>query len=369
MAKPAGTSPAAARPAPPREVAAEQDIIPMRPDERLDAARVGAFLEGRIEGCVGTPEILQFGRGKANLTYLLRYPQAEYVLRRPPLGPVAPKSHDMAREFRVLSRLYRAYALAPRAYVFSDDPALVGAPCFVMERRNGIVIGEQMPAGYRDDPALNARVSAMVVDALADLHRVDPAAVDLQTLGRPQGFTERQVNGWAQRWEGAKTADVPNFYRLHKWLQAHLPRNPPVALVHNDFKLNNMMVAADDPARAVAVFDWDMCTLGDPLVDLGTLLGYWVEAGDVPARHAFSEMPTSDPGMYSRRQIVERYARHSALELSSIAFYEIFALFKTSVVLQQIYVRLHRGQTQDERFRPYGANALALIDATLDMTT
>jgi len=342
------------------------ELIPMRPDERLDARRVGAFLADKLP-VRGTPEILQFEGGKANLTYLLRYgsgPGAqEFVLRRPPLGPVAPSSHDMGREYRVLSVLYQAYPPAPRAYLYSEDVSIAGAPFLVMERRKGIVIRQHMPQRFLGQPDLYRRMSQMIVDGLADLHAVDAKAIGLDKLGKPEGFMLRQVKGWAARWEGAKTEDVPLFDTVKDWLNANLPASPRASLVHNDYKLDNMMVGADDPAQCVAVFDWDMCTLGDPLADLGTLLGYWTEPTDSEERTAFAVMPTTLPGWYTRREVVDRYAKRSGTDVSHIRSYEVFAMWKSAVVIQQIFVRWHRGQTQDARFKDYGKRANALVQA------
>ncbi len=343
------------------------ELIPMRPDERMDAEIVGSYLSGKIPDSDGTPEILQFSGGRANLTYLLRYPKREYVLRRPPLGPVAPKSHDMERESRVLIRLNKAYPLAPRAYLFCSDPSIVGAPFFVMERRCGIVIRETMPERFKDQPQLYRRMSEMIVDGLAELHGVDPKSVDLEKLGRPQGFVERQIKGWYSRWEGAKNEDVPDFYRLYDWLMERIPLPQRDSLVHNDFKLDNMMLDPEDPAKCVAVFDWDMCTLGDPFIDLGTLLGYWVEPADSQLRISGSPMPTARPGFYTRAEVANRYAEKSGLDLGTIRFYEIFAIWKTVVVMQQIFIRLHRGQTHDTRFADYNKRALALLDVAWEL--
>ena len=356
------------------------ELIPMRPDERLDLRRVADYLRGKLPGVTGDPEILQFEGGKANLTYLLRYRAAggdagaggafrEFVLRRPPLGPVAPKSHDMERESRVLSVLYQAYPLAPRAYHFSRDESIVGAPFFVMERRQGIVIREKIPARFQHQPALFRRMSEMIVDALATLHLVDPQPIGLDTLGKPEGFLPRQIGGWLQRWDAAKTQDVPRFAALHDWLLARVPTPSRVSLLHNDFKLDNMMVDAEDPARAVAVFDWDMCTLGDPLADLGALLGYWTEMTDSEPRKAFSPMPTAQPGFFTRGEVIRRYAERTgiAIDPALARFHEIFALYKTTVIIQQIYVRFHRGQTQDRRFETYGQRALGLLDAAWEL--
>jgi aminoglycoside phosphotransferase (APT) family kinase protein len=344
-----------------------RELIPMRPDERIDPERVGRFLAGKLPGASGTPQIEQFEGGHANLTYLVKYGDMEYVLRRPPLGPVAPKSHDMGREYKVLSVLYKAYPLAPRAFLYSEDKEVVGAPFLVMERRKGIVIRKEMPPRFRNNPQLNRRMSAMIVDALASLHQVDAKAIGLDTLGKPEGFMERQVSGWAGRWEAAKTAEVPRFYEIHEWLKARIPQKPRASLVHNDYKLDNMMVSADDPATPVAVFDWDMCTMGDPLADVGTLLGYWIEAGDGPARTAFPTMPTLEPGWYTRREVSEHYARRTGIDVRDLHFYEVFANWKTAVVIQQIYVRFHRGQTQDVRFKDYGTRAVALVDAAWEL--
>lgn len=348
------------------------ELIPMRDDERIDPERVGAHLEGKLPDARGTPEIQQFEGGKANLTYLLRFPREngefrEYVLRRPPLGPVAPKSHDMGREYKVLSRLNPKYPLAPLAYYFCEEKDVVGAPFLVMERRRGIVIRSELPARFQGQPDLNRRIGEMLVDALADLHTVEPAAVSLNDLGRPEGFMERQIKGWAGRWEAAKTEEVPEFYRLREWLEGHIPTPPRVSLVHNDFKLDNVMVDGGDPAKAVAVFDWDMCTLGDPLADLGTLLGYWTEPGDSELRKAFAVMPTEQEGFPSRREVVERYAARTGMDLRHIEFYHLFAIWKTAVVIQQIYVRWHRGQTRDDRFSTYGGRAVSLIQSALEV--
>ena len=349
------------------------ELIPMRPDERIDPVRVAQALRGKIPGADGVPEVLQFAGGKANLTFLLRFSGAggvpvEYVLRRPPLGPVAPKSHDMSREYTVLSVLYQAYPLAPRAFYFSEDPSVVGAPFLVMERRRGLVIREEMPAEFQNRPELNRRISEMLADALADLHSVDPAAIGLGGLGKPEGFMVRQIQGWAGRWEAAKTGEVPQFDAVRRWLEAHTPLPQRASLVHNDFKLDNMMVEARDPGHPVAVFDWDMCTLGDPLSDLGTLLGYYTESGDSESRRAFSVMPTHQPGFLTRAQLALRYGARCGLDLSALGFYEAFALWKTAVVIQQIYVRWHRGQTRDSRFESYGARALELVTAAWECT-
>jgi aminoglycoside phosphotransferase (APT) family kinase protein len=327
----------------------DPDVIEPRADERLDAEVIGSYLAGRIRGADGPPEIWQFPGGHANLTYLLRYPTAEYVLRRPPHGDLPVGAHDMGREYRVLSVLYRGFPPAPRAYVYCEDKALIGVPFFVMERRHGVVVRRDVPEAFGGgrDPVQTRRLSEVLIDTLADFHAVDYRAVGLETLGKPDGFLGRQVKGWTGRWERAKTKDVPAADAVVHWLETRMPATPEATLVHNDWRLDNMAVAADDPGRAVAVYDWDMCTLGDPLTDLGTLLSSWNEPGE--PYEFLSPMPSRSPGFMTRAEAVARYGRRSGRDVSSMPYYYVFGLFKMAVVVQQLYYRFHLGQTQDTR--------------------
>ncbi|MFQ6018406.1 MAG: phosphotransferase family protein, partial [Kiloniellaceae bacterium] len=220
----------------------DPELIDVRADERLDLARLDPFLRDRLPNAAGPLRMRQFGGGHANLTYLLRFREAEYVLRRPPLGPVAPTSHDMKREHRVLANLWRVFPLAPRSYLLCDDPTIIGADFHVMERRHGIVIRRDLPARFEGNPALNRRIGEMIVDVLARLHAADPEAADLGDLGRPEGFVERQLQGWAKRWHAAKDRDLPRVDEIAAWLERNLPTAQATALLHNDFKLDNMMV-------------------------------------------------------------------------------------------------------------------------------
>lgn len=338
------------------------DVAPVRPDEQLDARVVASYLRGKLPASDRPLEILQFPGGHANLTYLLRYGDREYVLRRPPLGPVAPRAHDMVREYRALAALGPYYALAPRVYALCEDPAVIGAPFFVMERRRGIVVRRTMPDEIADDPAVRRRIGEAAIDALADLHAVPVAGTPVATLGKPEGFVARQIAGWAERWQRAKTEELSAMEDLAAWLAARIPPALDATVVHNDFKLDNMMLDRHDPGRVVAVLDWDMTTLGDPRIDVGTLLGYWPEATDPTERLAIAMQPTHLEGFPTRREIVERYAARSGRDLGAIAFFETFALFKLAVVLQQIHVRFVRGQTQDERFAGMGESVRRLAD-------
>jgi aminoglycoside phosphotransferase (APT) family kinase protein len=342
------------------------ETIPPRSGEELDTAAVAGFLEGKLPRAEGPLEITQFGGGHANLTYCLCFGRGrsriEYVLRRPPLGPVAPGSHDMGREFRALSVLYQAFPYAPRAYVYCDDPSVIGAPFFVMERRRGLVVRGAIPEcfGGGREPDANRKLSQVVIDVLAELHHVDPVPIGLDKLGRdPARFLTRQVAGWTDRFERAKTGEISVAEETSRWLLDHLPASPAPTIIHNDWRLDNMAVAADDPGRCVAVYDWDMCTIGDPLCDLGTLLSQWANAGEGAA--GFSPMPSTLPGFLTREQAASRYAEHSGRSVDDVAYYLVFGTFKMAVVLQQIYFRYARGQTGDERFAGMGRAAEQLF--------
>src|SRR5262245_10406527 len=338
---------------------APDELIDVRPDERFDEAALVAWLAGRLEGGEGRLRVRQFGGGHANLTYLLGFGEGasacDYVLRRPPLGPVAAGAHDMWREHRVLSQLWRGYPPAPRALLYCDEASVIGAPFFVMEHRPGIVVRSRVPdrfGGGRDAVA-NRRLSEAVVDALVRLHAVDPAAVGLADLGRPEGFLERQVRGWRERWERARTHALPIADEVARWLETARPEPAPApVLVHNDWRLDNLAVAPEDPGRCVAVYDWDMCTQGDPLCDLGTLFAMWTDPGEPPA--GMDPMPTRVAGFLRRAEAARRYAEASRRPLDALDYYLVFGTFKMAVVLQQIFVRWERGQTRDVRFASLG---------------
>lgn len=325
----------------------------VRPDEKLDEPKLEAYLRANVEGLDGPMVLRQFHGGHANLTYDVRFGDRELVLRRPPLGPVAPKSHDMRREFKALSALAPLFPYSPRPVVLCEDESIAGAIFFVMERARGIVIRHDWPKALGDDPTLRRRMAESLIDALADLHSVDTGRPEVATLGKPEGFVERQVKGWHGRWERARTREIELMDQLGTWLAERIPAPERVSVLHNDYKLDNAMFAEDDPGRLVAIFDWDMTSLGDPLIDLGTLLGYWSEATDRVPRGTGGSVTTL-PGFPTRDEVSARYGERTGLDLTHVPWFETFALFKTAVVLEQIYVRFVKGQTQDERFRALG---------------
>lgn len=357
----------------------QHDTIEVRSDEGFDEAKLAEYLRGKLPSSELPLTVRQFGGGAANLTYLLAFGDSraaqkatgeyhEYVLRRPPLGPVAKSAHDMGREYRVLSVLHRALPIAPQAYLYCEDPSIIGADFFIMERRKGIVVRTSLPAEYESIANATEKMSIALIDTLADFHAVDYEAVGLKELGRPNGFVERQIHGWYKRWQAAKYEELPLMDELYHWLEANRPVESESTLVHNDYKLDNVMLAAEDPAKLVAVFDWDMCTLGDPLSDLGALLCYWTEPSDPLYYKQASMMPVDLPGFLSRAELVERYALRSGRDVSHIHFYHVLGLYRLVVIIAQIYIRYVRGQTQDARFASFGERVPLLAQAAYEIT-
>ena len=339
-----------------------EDIIDVREDEGIDIGALCGWIDHRGELPSGAPRIRQFAGGKANLTYLLEFPGGqELVLRRPPLGPIAEGAHDMKREYNVLSRLWQSFDKAPRGFALCEDDSVIGAPFFLMERKAGVVIRDVIPASFGggSDPHANSRLSEVVIDTLAELHAVDPASCGLDDLGRPEGFLSRQVEGWSRRWERARHEDNPVAEEVGQWLRVTLPTSQAPTLIHNDWRLDNMAVSPTDPGVCCAVYDWDMATRGDPLADVGTLMASWYDKGEEPS--VLAPMPTTSPGWLDRANALERYGSLSGRDMTQSTWYVVFGTWKLGVILQQIYIRWLRGQTQDARFEPLGEGASALF--------
>ena len=343
------------------------EVADVRAGEHLDWPRIERHLRERLPplgvDVDGGFAVAQFPNGSANLTYLIRFGRTELVLRRPPFGDLAPGAHDMRREFKVLSRLWKVFTAAPRAYLFCDDHAVGGADFFVMERRRGEVVRGVIPVAMRHHDRVGHRIGMALVDRIAEFHTLDPEVADLGDLGRPDGFVPRQLRGWKQRWDlVADERYDAEMTGLHRRLEAALPAPPRVSLVHNDFKLDNCMFDPADPDHVTSFFDWDMTTLGDPLIDVGTLLNYWPDPGDTLAQKRFSHVGMDRMGLAPRSEIVERYAKQSGLDLAGIGWYEAFALWKTATVIQQLHHRWKVGDSTDPRMATVADTLPTLLD-------
>ncbi|MFC7442190.1 phosphotransferase family protein [Laceyella putida] len=339
-----------------------RETIPVRKGEELDASKLARFLRTHFELEDAVVEIEQFAAGHSNLTYLVRVGSWEAVLRRPPKGPIAPKAHDMEREFQVLKRVHPVFPLAPMPLVYSGEQEVVGAPFFLMERKTGVVLDTSFPHGYTPTMEKCRHLSEMFVDALVRLHDIPYQEAGMGDLSRPEGFLRRQVEGWIRRYDRAKTDDIPGVETVTRQLANRVPPSPEPTIIHYDYKLNNAMF---DPELTglVGLFDWEMATVGDPLADVACAMSYWVEEGDPDfLKKAFGQPPvTVLPGFMTREQMMEDYAKKSGRDFSYIEYYLTFAYFKLAVICQQIYYRWKRGQTQDERFARLGEMVRALI--------
>ena len=340
---------------------------PVREGEGLDLARLEPYLRGHFPDFGGALLVKQFPSGHSNLTYSVSLGEKEMVLRRPPFGSKVKSAHDMGREYNVLAKLHTAYP-TPRPLLYCTDDSVLGAPFYVMERVRGVILRRNLPAGLALPHDIARKLSESFIDNLAALHGLDYAALGLGELGKPQGYLERQVRGWTERYQGSKTHDLPEVEPLSAWLREHMPPRSGATLVHNDYKYDNMLLDPLDITRIKAVLDWEMCTLGDPLTDLGTALAYWINPDDPPEMQMVRWGPTIVPGMLRRAEMAQRYAEKTGRDLSDIVFYYVFAMFKVAVIIQQIYYRYFHGLTKDERFGSLGEVAKTLMKVGLNAT-
>jgi aminoglycoside phosphotransferase (APT) family kinase protein len=328
----------------------DEETRPVRPGEDLDGIKLAAFLRAYIPNLGPDLTVLQFPHGHSNLTYLIRSGAEEWVLRRPPFGNRVKSAHDMGREYRVLSGVSKVFSPAPRPLVFCEDESVLGAPFYVMERRKGLIVRREWPAELPRDPQLLRQMCGGLIDTLADLHEIDPGDVGLSDFGKPDGYVRRQIEGWTRRYHDAQTAELAEMEAAAEWLASRIPPESETSLIHNDFKFDNVAFDLMNLAKVGTIFDWEMATIGDPLMDLGTSLGYWVEASEIADLSASFVGPTWLPGALTRKELVERYAERRGLGSCDMRYYHVFGLFKIAVIVQQIYVRFVRGHTQDMRF-------------------
>jgi len=325
---------------------------PIRAGEEFDLPNVAAFLREHIPGLRGEVTVTQFPGGHSNLTYLIRWGDRELVFRRPPLGKKAKTAHDMGREYRMLTALRPVFPYCPEPLVYCDDDAIIGSPFYVMERIRGIILRKDLPKGFSLTPQEAGRLCEAFVDVFVELHRIDYRKIGLEGFGRPQGYVRRQVEGWTERYRSARTPDAPDFECVMAWLHEKMPpESPRVSVIHNDFRFDNCVLDPENPLRIIGVLDWEMATIGDPLMDLGGALAYWVNRGDPPHLHAVRVVPTAQEGMFTRDEVMRRYAEQMGFSLEKSDYYYCFGLFRLAVIAQQIYERFAHGQTKDERFK------------------
>jgi len=324
----------------------------VRAGEELDLGALNAWIAANAEEVGVVTGVEQFPGGFSNLTYLLKSDRGEFVLRRPPAGVRKRSAHDMPREYRILSALESHAVPAPRPVALCEDAGVLGVPFYLMERMRGVIL--QCAGGVSPGPDVMRRLSESFVETLAAIHSVDASDPAIAALGKPDGYVARQVAGWAKRWDASRTDDVPPMERTAQWLASHQPASSGACLVHNDYKYDNLVLDPTDLSRIVAVLDWEMATLGDPLLDVGTSLGYWVEAGDHPALRSLGLAVTALPGNLTRAGLWERYLARTNRPPTDPAFYYAFGLFKIAVIAQQIYARYRKGLTSDERFARLG---------------
>jgi aminoglycoside phosphotransferase (APT) family kinase protein len=338
------------------------ETVDVRKGEDFDVEAVERYLREHTEDLPdGELEISQFPSGASNLTYLLQIDDWEGVLRRPPLGPVPPKAHDMGRESSILSKLGAVYPLAPKPYFFCEDESVIGAPFYVMERKAGVVLDDSFPDDIEPDEELCRGISRTAVDTLVRLHAVDVEEAGLGDLGKPEGFLERQTEAWISRYDKAKTDDIGEVGPLTEWLASDVPESPPPTVIHNDYKLNNLVLDPEDLTEVRAVLDWEMATVGDPLFDLAVSLSYWIEPDDPDELKAVMPTVTVTPGFMTRKELIDRYEKESGRDLSDMHWYVVFGYFKLAAILQQIFARWKNRQTEDERFADFGKRVRTLI--------
>ena len=327
---------------------------PIRAGEELDVGIIDAYLKAHIAGLSGTPIISQFPGGASNLTYLLQYPERELVLRRPPFGHKAKSAHDMGREYRILNQLNTGFPYCPKAYVHCTDESVIGSEFYVMQRVNGIILRADLPSELNFDAKQTRQLCESFIDKLVELHQVDYNACGLGDLGKPQGYVERQISGWSDRYEKALTPDAPLWTEVKAWLNAKMPADHPrSSIVHNDYRFDNVLLDPNNPQQIIGVLDWELTTLGDPLMDLGNSLAYWIEAGDPAPVQLMRRQPSNAPGMLTRQEFADYYAQRAGIKIDCIDFYYCYGLFRLAGIVQQIYYRFYHGQTQDKRFAQF----------------
>ena len=341
----------------------------IRPNEGFDENSLKSFLINELNLIEGIIKISQFPSGFSNLTYLVNFNDKDFVLRRPPIGANIKSGHDMNREYTILNGLKKIYNKVPKPYIYSDNLKIIGAPFYLMERKKGIILRGNTPKKQLPDKLEMRNLSKKFIFTLAEIHRLNYKKAGLESLGKPIGYISRQVKGWINRYLASKTSDISNINYVYKWLDRNIHENKFSSLIHNDFKYDNLVLSDDGKYDVLAILDWEMATLGDPLMDLGTSLGYWIDKTDPENIQQNKFNITNAEGNLNRGELVSLYSKESSLDISNIVFYYVFGLFKIAVIVQQIFYRYKLGKTSDKRFKDlneivkiYGLMAKRAID-------
>ena len=325
----------------------------VRSGEELDIAAVDAWLKQALPDLQGTPQVTQYAGGASNWTYRLQYANDDLILRRPPAGKKAKSAHDMGREYRIQQALQPVFPLVPAMRAHCADASVIGAEFYVMQRLAGIIPRKNLPRGVELSPQQVRQLCLNVLDTLVALHKVDVRAAGLGGIGKGAGYAQRQIEGWSKRYRDARTWNVPRGDRIMRWLAANLPAQERICITHNDFRFDNVVLDPADPIRVIGVLDWELATLGDPLMDLGNTLAYWVEAGDDVMAQGMRRQPTHLPGMLTRREVIAYYCGKMGFDAGDFSFHEVYGLFRLSAIAQQIYYRYHHGQSRNPAFKRF----------------
>jgi len=333
----------------------------LREEDRFDIEAVDAWLKGRVDGLEGAPEVEQFAKGASNLTYRLRYANRDLILRRPPPGTKAKSAHNMVREHDVQKALKPVYPKVPEMVALCTDESVIGCDFYVMERIEGIILRANLPPGLTLDAEQAATLCRRAIDGLIELHSVDVGAAGLESMGKGAGYNRRQIDGWSERYRRARTWNVLKGEKVMRWLDANVPEEVAIRVIHGDYRFDNIVLSPDNPLEIIGVLDWELATLGDPLMDLGNSLAYWVQADDDRFLKGFRRQPTHIPGMMTRYQVVDYYCEKMGLRPDNRPFYEVYGLFRLAAIVQQIYYRYHHGQTRNPAFKGFWRAANYLL--------
>ncbi|MCP4751557.1 MAG: phosphotransferase family protein [Proteobacteria bacterium] len=335
-----------------------------RDEEKLDGAGLESFLKKTFPELTGSLAIRQYPGGASNLTYLLTMDGKEYILRRPPFGKIAKSAHNMGREYRILKALRPFYPYCPEPLVYSDDSDIIGSEFFIMERIRGIILRRDLPPGLSYTREESVKLCHKLLDVLIELHAIDIRKAGLDTIGKPAGYAKRQVDGWINRYRAARTDNVPDFEDIMKWMVEKMPPDTDhPTMIHNDYRFDNVVMDERDPMNIIGVLDWEMATVGDPLMDLGNSLAYWVEADATPEAVERTPVPFELTATVTRNELRQRYGEKTGRNMDSFDYYFAFGLFRLVGIVQQIYYRFYHGQTTNEKFADYNERVESLEES------